>query len=85
MIGDGDHVIKTGQRLLLVGQHFSEFHAINQLLERARAVIRVPSPDLALDIVLEQNRRDGRAPGEVDGGVQEIADRNIRTPWINIR
>src|SRR5581483_5461835 len=67
---------------LLIRPHFLEFGFVNSTLDRVRLGFRVPSPDFALHVVLEQHRWHGYIGRNIDGGVQEITNRDIEAALL---
>src|SRR6202171_2567923 len=63
----------------LVAKHLPEFHAVHHVFCGIARGGRVPAPDFAFHIVLEQHTWDAETPGKVDRGIQKIADGDIET------
>src|SRR5581483_9355685 len=79
VIGYRDDVRESPHSGALVAQHFPEFNRIHEPLDRVRMSARVPAPDLAFDIVLEEHARDLKVRRKIHGGIQEVADSHIKS------
>ena len=80
VFGDGNHMLELADGGALVAKHLPEFHAVHHVFCGIARGGRVPAPDFAFHVVLEQHTWDAETSGKVDRGIQEIADGDIEAP-----
>ena len=77
VFGNGDDVLELANCGALIAEHFSKFRGVDHFLHWIARGIGMAAPDFAFHIVLEEHAGSGETSGEVDGGIEEVANGNV--------
>jgi hypothetical protein len=72
-------MLELADNSALVAEHLPELHGVHHFFCRIARHGGVAAPDFAFHIVLEEHAWDAEFSGKVDRGIQEIANRNVKT------